>query len=69
MTEREIRLMLQRRLTPLPPPSEEIDRASGDALCSKCGYALRLHPMDTNVLSYSGEPILNVLCDGSRVKL
>jgi len=44
-------------------------RASGDVVCNACGKKYYDHPMDRTVLSWNGEPFLNVLCDGSRVKL
>ena len=66
MTDREIRMMLASR--PIPPPSGEDYRASGDALCPICGYAIRLHPLDPDELSYDKMPFLHVLCNGDRVK-
>lgn len=47
---------------PRSAPGEEI-RADGDCVCSHCGKAYRRHPHDP----YRG--FLNVLCDGTRVKL
>ncbi len=64
--EREIRRMLAAH--PLPPPSGQDYRASGDALCLDCGYEIRLHPLDPNELSYDKHPFLHVLCNGDRVK-
>lgn len=43
-------------------------RASGDAICSQCGSPYKAHPFDTNEL-YHGTPYLNLLCDGTRIKL
>jgi len=44
-------------------------RADGRCICELCGEEYRRHPMDHFELSYSGEPFLNVLCNGDRVKL
>lgn len=65
-TDREIRLSLA--ALPLPPPSGQDYRASGDANCPICGFLIRLHPMDPNELSYDKQPFLHVLCNGDRVK-
>ncbi len=48
---------------------DDFDRAAGGAICEACGMAYYDHPMDLNTLSYDGQPYLNVLCDGKRVKL
>lgn len=47
----------------------EIIRASGDCICEICGKEYRRHPDDMEELSYQGLPFLQVLCDGTRVKL
>lgn len=47
----------------------DMDRCSGDMLCSICGKEYRLHPMDWRVIGYGDVPFLNVICDGTRVKL
>lgn len=44
-------------------------RANGDCLCPVCGRPYLRHPFDPKVLDWNGEPWLNVLCDGLRVKL
>lgn len=44
-------------------------RAVGTVKCEQCGLEYRKHPEDTGVLDSNGEPWLNVLCDGTRVKL
>lgn len=38
-------------------------RASGDAVCDRCGTKFYDHPVD------EAEQFLHVLCDGTRVKL
>lgn len=42
-------------------------RASGDCMCT-CGKKYYDHPADYSQL-FNGSPFLNVLCDGSYVKL
>jgi hypothetical protein len=65
LTEREIRRMLADREM---PPYKDDYRASGDAECPVCGYLIRLHPLDKELLSYDKQPFLHVLCNGDRVK-
>jgi hypothetical protein len=48
------------------PEGETADtwqRASGEVFCEVCGYQYREHPRD------AGEPSLQILCAGRRVKL
>lgn len=54
--------------TSVPKETGEWYRASGSVLCS-CGIAYARHPLDVEVLSYAGDPIFHVLCNGDRVKL
>lgn len=44
-------------------------RTSGDMVCDRCGREYGAHPMDWRVIGYGDVPFLNVLCDGTRVKL
>lgn len=44
-------------------------RAGGDCRCSKCGLEYRKHRWCSQSKAYSGEYVLNVLCDGTHVKL
>jgi hypothetical protein len=44
-------------------------RASGDMVCKICLQTYAAHPMDWRVIGYGDVPFLNVLCNGSRVKL
>jgi len=66
VTDRGIRAMLAAQ--PLPQPSGQDYRASGDALCPVCSHPIRLHPLDPNELSYDKQLFLHVLCNGDRVK-
>lgn len=54
---------------PLPKPSGEEYRASGQCVCDRCGKEFIRHPLDFWELGYDGEPVLHVLCNGDRVKL
>jgi len=48
----------------------DVERASGDAICGECGKPYRGHPLDHHQREHpGGDPYLNVLCDGARVKL
>lgn len=69
-TDREKRIWLRQKLTPLPerPDTESCIRADGRSICDICGLEYRLHPTDPE-LSYSYEPFLYVRCDGVRLKL
>lgn len=53
----------------LPEPKHDIDRVSGDCICSICGNDFYSHPMDWRVLGYGNVPFLNIICDGTRAKL
>lgn len=44
-------------------------RADGSMICTRCNRDYFSHPMDWRVIGYGNVPFLNVLCDGSRVKL
>lgn len=45
-------------------------RAHSDAVCTSCGKPYWRHPYDPyEVDGWTGTPWLQVLCDGSRVKL
>lgn len=68
MSEREIRRMLKERLQPLPAETREWYRAAGDCLCPVCGHPYRLHPGDP-ATAVDGSLVLEVLCNGDRVKL
>ncbi len=68
MTNREARLRLVRKLTPLPPDMGNWYRACGDCLC-ECGHAYSLHPLDPDDLDWEGAAYMHVLCNGDRVKL
>lgn len=51
-----------------PHEAPEFFRASGECICGDCGRYYRAHPLFEGAL-FQGEPWLNVLCDGSLVKL
>lgn len=53
----------------LEPQDMEFVRASGDVVRSECGRKYYDHPMDKEPLAYNGIPFLNIVCDGTRVKL
>lgn len=63
------RLKLKLRLSPLPPPTGKIYRASGDAVCEKCGFTFKVHPEDPEMLGWDEKPHVQVLCSGDRVHL
>lgn len=44
-------------------------RASGQAICTRCGHVYLDHPLDYRVIGHGDVPFLHVLCDGVRVKL
>lgn len=44
-------------------------RAGGDTICDACGKKYYDHPTDEEDLSYTGDPVYLVLCNGDRVKL
>lgn len=48
---------------------EEIFRADGRCICEICGKEYWKHPFSEHVDYATGEPYLNVLCDGCLVKL
>jgi hypothetical protein len=50
-------------------PEVDFIRASGDVICEVCGKPYRKHPFDMEIIGWQDEPFLNVLCDGTRVKL
>ena len=56
--------------TALNPVIEEPDyvRAGGEVICQQCQQPYKRHPFDMSEL-YQGSPWLNILCDGTRVKL
>lgn len=64
---REIVSIIKSALNP-EPEEVYVVRASGDAICAQCGNPFKRHPFVMTEL-YRGEPYLNVLCDGTRVKL
>lgn len=45
------------------------ERASGACVRDLCGHDFYSHPADWRVIGYGNVPFLNVLCDGTRVKL
>jgi hypothetical protein len=47
---------------------DDFIRASGDAICGNCGQPYKRHRFDYSELC-DGVPYLNVLCDGTKVKL
>jgi hypothetical protein len=56
---------------PVPKPKatgDDFIRASGDAICGNCGQPYKRHRFDYSEL-FEGAPYLNVLCDGTKVKL
>lgn len=56
-------------MTHLPIPIGEGERCSGEMRCTQCGREYREHPEDWSVIGYGDRPFLNLLCDGTRVKL
>lgn len=57
-------------LSELPEWNGREDRyASGDCLCPVCQQEYAKHPADWRVIGYGNVPFLNILCDGTRVKL
>jgi hypothetical protein len=50
------------------PEKGEYTIASGDVICKVCGNPYKRHVMDLKD-TFQGNPYLNVLCDGTRVKL
>jgi hypothetical protein len=44
-------------------------RVSGKCICFECGKTFLQHPLDMSILDNTGEPWLNILCNGRRVKL
>ena len=53
------------------PETDDIDgiRASGECICNICGKEYYDHPYDWRIIGYGGVPYLNIICDGTRVKL
>lgn len=47
----------------------EFFRASHLCICLICNKEYIKHPMDPNFTDWDGHPYLNVLCDGTKVKL
>lgn len=47
---------------------DDFVRASGDAICGNCGQPYKRHAFDYSELC-DGVPYLNVICDGTKVKL
>lgn len=45
------------------------DRCCGSMICERCGQNYYVHPMDWRVIGHGDVPFLNIICDGSRVKL
>lgn len=44
-------------------------RSNGDCICSVCKKKYSEHPLDKDILDFQGDPYLNILCNGDRVKL
>lgn len=53
----------------LPQTNGDMDRASGEMICEKCGQEFFAHPLDWREIGYGNVPFLNILCDGTWVKL
>lgn len=53
----------------LPDAKPDFDRCAGDAICEVCGKEYRRHPCDWTKLGVGDAPFLNLLCDGTLVKL
>lgn len=47
----------------------DMQRASGDCICTQCSRTYSRHPFATEWLDQDGNPYLNRLCDGRLVKL
>jgi DNA primase large subunit len=47
----------------------DFQRASHLCICEKCGKEYIDHPLDYQELDFTGQPYLNILCSGERVKL
>lgn len=55
-----------------PLPEEDTTawrRADQSAICSICKLPYGAHKTDRDILDYDGNPFLNILCDGTKVKL
>jgi hypothetical protein len=59
---RRVRLMARNIAKQIPPDEMGFHRASGDAICDKCGLILFLHPE-------CRDGLLRVGCDGQQYKL
>ncbi len=46
-----------------------LDRVSGECICNICKQKYYDHPLDWRIIGYNNIPFLNILCDGTRVKL
>ena len=61
------------KLIMLPLTEDEISnkaiRAGGDVVCSICNKKYYDHPFIENCLDNEGRPYLNIICDGTIVKL
>jgi hypothetical protein len=44
-------------------------RAGGDCICEICKKRYSEHSLDKEILDFKGDPFLNILCNGDRVKL
>jgi hypothetical protein len=53
---------------PRSQPGDEV-RASGECVCAHCGLAYWQHALDPYESAPGRDLLLNVLCDGTRVKL
>jgi len=53
-----------------PEPEEDFIRAGGDVICPDCGQPYKKHPYSyAEADLFQGHPYLNVLCNGTKVKL
>jgi hypothetical protein len=66
----QLRMALIRcRMSDLPEPVGEWERASGDSVCPVCNEYFGAHPMDWREIGCGDVPFLKILCNGRRVKL
>jgi hypothetical protein len=56
-------------MTSLPEPIGDGLRASGECVCETCGQLFFDHPDEWRRVGFGEVPFLNILCDGTLVKL
>ncbi len=53
----------------LPVPVGDGIRCSGECICDGCGQEFFKHPFEWRKVGFGNVPFLNILCDGTLVKL